>query len=49
MIPAPARGEELLAEKAENPPLLVVADEDPEEEGTELKGEDFELKEEKVG
>ncbi len=40
--------EPLFAANAEKPPLLGV-EEDPEEEGTALKGEDFELKAEKVG
>lgn len=48
LIPDPTKGDELLAAKAEKPPLLRAA-EDPEEEGTELKGDDLELNEENVG
>ena len=48
LMPDPTRGEELLAANAEKPLLLAPAEE-PEEEGTEPKGEDLELKDEKVG
>ncbi len=49
LMPDPTSGDELLAAKAEKPPLLAAAEEEPDEEGTELNGDDLELKEAKVG
>lgn len=48
LMPDPTRGEELLAAKAETP-LLLLEEDEPEEEGTALNGDDLELKAEKVG
>ncbi len=46
LMPEPTKGDELLAANAEKPDLAL---DDPEEEGTALKGEDLELNAEKVG